>query len=380
MSDVNLLPEDLRENEERELKRKERDITIQMSTPMVEDEQLRRKVTVAASAAKEAPDDPKLKRVREESYIRVNSAGKIIHEEPSAEPIRRAPPWWRRLFPARVRIQKISTPQEKVKPTTSTHPVTSSMTSTPQVTPAQSTITTVRSGGVAIKKETPTVPASVAAKVATMPQAKVSAKSLGTNEPLRASDPLGPPSLGVNLIPGEWALTPVATNLRVPIIMALLVVFLATCAGSVLGRMVYSARQQQRLTSLEDERKKIEADIAALASRQEAWLTMRNRLSTLDILLKQHVNIAPAFTLLERTVIPEVTYTSVDVARDGVITVAGKTGSHELLAKQVVAIERSEPAPESVTIVGLSADPASQEVEFRLSITVPATSLTYAAR
>ncbi len=95
MSDVNLLPENLRDEEERERKKKGNHVfSVPMSTPVVEEEKARKTVNVPGTATADTPEDPKLKHVREESYIGVSSSGKIVHETPKEEePIRRALPW-----------------------------------------------------------------------------------------------------------------------------------------------------------------------------------------------------------------------------------------------------------------------------------------------
>ncbi len=380
MSDVNLLPEDLRDEEERERKKKEHPLTIPMSTPMVDDHKERRTVGVQGSAQIKTEEDPKLKHVREESYIRVNSSGKIVHETPTAqEPVRRALPWWRRLFSGGVRVEHA--PSSRVTPTPSKIiPLHPQPPTAPTPTPVnQKTISTVRESGTAIKQDVSPSPSVAPAKVSS-PTMSPSVKPLGRNEPARLNDPLAPPPLGVNLIPTEWSLTPhLSSSLRSRVIVALVALFILSIAGSLAGRMLYTSRQQALLQQLNDQHQKAQAEIASEQPRDQQWLALLNRLNVLDVLLKHHVNVLPAFTVLEQTVIPEVTYTKATVTGAGKIEVEGHTQSRALLAKQVVALRGATPAPDDVEITGVSVDQKSHDLTFDLSIALPVGTLVYAS-
>src|SRR3989338_3549224 len=111
MDDVNLLPEELRQAEQKELKKKENDSrVVPMSTPVLESERTPHRLGVAQSRGTPPTTDTKLHHVREQSDIGVSPQGKIVHEAAPQEPLRRAPAWWRRLWPARITVKKVSAP------------------------------------------------------------------------------------------------------------------------------------------------------------------------------------------------------------------------------------------------------------------------------
>src|SRR2546425_438437 len=115
MSDINLLPEDLRHEEEKELRQKDNRLErIEMSTPVVENEAEKRRLTVSQSVGQTTSPDPKLPFVRDASYIGVDPQGKIVHESVAPVTITTRPvPWWRRLFLPRLRVERVRAPHER---------------------------------------------------------------------------------------------------------------------------------------------------------------------------------------------------------------------------------------------------------------------------
>lgn len=384
MDDVNLLPDDLRKEEEREHKRKgDRTVGIPMSTPIVDAEKANRPVSVSQSRGADANVDPKLKHVREESYIGINAQGKIVHETPaesSPASSRARLPWWQRLFLRAEVTQKrrVNQQESASAPTPHTSPTPSRSAPPPPSAPVlarKESAPLLDTPHVASPEHTPV---SVPKAVSPATTIKTVSQAGKVNEPSRERDPLAPPPLGVNLIPSEWVTTPQRESPeRVRTLIIVATACLVVSILSILGRYVFIGQQTTERQRLNDRHQELLAQIAEYGPREQQWNQLQRRLTALSNLLDRHINVLPAFALLEETVLPQVMYKSVALVTDGTMMVSGQATTFELVAKQMVALQQSEAKP-TVTLANYSLDKETGRIVFQLTVQFP-TQLLYAA-
>lgn len=372
MGDVNLLPDDLRGAEEKERAKGAGSVSLPMSTPTLIDRKGKQSLGVTSVATPKKDDTDEAKRVRSESYIGIDRSGKIVHEEKKVEPVARQLPWWRRWFRPRVTIHRVpATPAKPPKPPTPT--ISAIQGTVPrEPLPEKRPSAPIRAGGTALRQSVPPPSASgMPAKVAAQP-AKPGAPGSGKrmSEPT-GRDPLGPPPLGVNLIPQEWLRAELNPSLRPRLLMAAAAFLLLSLVGSLFARSWYLSRQSARVSSLRSDLANVEAGIAALQEKDRQWLDLRARLHAINSTLARHVNMLPAFRAVEQSVIPEVRYASINVTSSGTISLEGETLSQELLARQLKALEAMPLKPTKVTLSSYSTDVANQRVAFTISVEFP---------
>src|SRR3989338_5655280 len=99
MSDINLLPEEIRRREEKERQKPFRPSQIPMSTPILDEEIAKHSLIIRAPKSPAAPlSEEHVKHLREESYIRIDKEGKIVRETKAPTKYAERTPWWQWFF------------------------------------------------------------------------------------------------------------------------------------------------------------------------------------------------------------------------------------------------------------------------------------------
>lgn len=415
--DVNLLPDELRKKEEEELRRQaSRPIEVPMSTPIKE---AALPPSHSLSAAASPPpvvkkEEKKLPELKKESYIHhITPQGKIIHEEKSLSPaLRRAgESWWRRLLNLLISLLRRPSPAFEpsvLKPPAPPFPSAPRPSSLPLSEKAKpvSAPAVEKEYGFTLEKKAPPASVSIpppfppksvsieAPKLALKPDDLPKEKAAASAAPPSPAPPagaspvtpekdlkpsgtpapassLGPPPLGINLLPPEWSWNLTVTfQFRRRVLLALVIIFAVSVLGSYAGSYIYISYQKKNLTELTRQRQEIESNIEKLGAQEAEWSALNSRLKLIAALLRNHIMVTPVFKFLEETVSPFVQYSSMSFQGDGTIAVEAETISYEEMARQIVSLRADQERVRQVTVGSFSFDDARQIVTFSLTISL----------
>ena len=409
--DVNLLPDELKKKEEKELKSKAGEpVTVPMSAPVKESAEKPHHFAVSGSAASTSPGaaaESKLPHVREESYIHeVTKEGKIVHESPpSPALVRVRPSWWRKLLdsfsrsargspagePSSAELSQPPPPPRPVKPSAIVKeslppsplpspplpplpqppsppplppplPLSQKVLSPAQdSTPSSEAVPDMRRAAPAPPTPPPVQPSK---------EEKPVADKLKGGEAGAAASAFGPPSLGINLLPPEWSWNLSLTiQFRRRVLWALALLAAVSVIGSFAGSSIYVSFQERHVAAIRDEQKKVEDETQKYRAQEIEWSNLNSRLKLISALLADHVKVTSVFKFLEETVSPLVQYSSFSF-NEGKISVSATTVSYEEMARQIVALRSDQARVSAVDISSYSFDKAKGIVTFSLLITL----------
>ncbi|MBU1037288.1 hypothetical protein KKF32_04695 [Patescibacteria group bacterium] len=172
-------------------------------------------------------------------------------------------------------------------------------------------------------------------------------------------------SIDVNLIPeGTYLLSTkkVFYSLGTAVLIGVLLIFLSYLGLIFYGNYVYSQDKKLSLTLQQKEK-----DFNQYKSLEKKAFLWSKKVETVKKLAQQHVYWTKFFTKLESLTIPDVYYTTFAATTNGTITLAATATDYTAVAKQLIVLQEAEgDVFENVEIGNMSGDSSGGQVNFNI--------------
>lgn len=170
----------------------------------------------------------------------------------------------------------------------------------------------------------------------------------------------------VNLIPAGFHLLPnktIYTRLILSALAALLLVGLGLG-----GALLYGQKFKKQEKAVELELVGSQERFQALKIRERELTALNDRLFLIKDLFNQHIYWTKFFGILEKVTIPEVYYTNINAALDGSISLTATAESYLALARQYLAYQQATDVIKEVSVSGINGDPLDNQVNFTVEL------------
>lgn len=172
-----------------------------------------------------------------------------------------------------------------------------------------------------------------------------------------AGGPMQGGDLDVNLIPSELARQPeIDFKKRLTMSGAAIFITIIVIAGVYLGMTWYQVRITQEITQRENGIKQLDADIDRLEVEKDSALETQKRLTLIKGLIDNHTYWTKFFELLEENTIRDVYYTNFAMAGTDSLTIAAVAKDYRAVAEQLVAFQQATSFVKNVRIDSASAE------------------------
>ena len=179
--------------------------------------------------------------------------------------------------------------------------------------------------------------------------------------------------LDVNLIPAEMSKQPeseMPKKFRSSIAAIVISIFVVVI--SYLGITWYQFNITRSISELENENKILDEEIASFETSKDQAILLQDYLEAVNKLLDSHVYWTKFFELLEKYTIDEVYYTNFSMAGQDKLVISAVGKNYQAVAKQLVAFQEASDFVKSVRIDAASADvideQGSYEVNFNIDL------------
>lgn len=150
--------------------------------------------------------------------------------------------------------------------------------------------------------------------------------------------------VGVNLITSE-AQKEVSRAVIRKNIVQLVVSFLIALMVALLVYgvvLLYGSQVARKVAILQGQLDVVEADIIRLERENRKLLGFQNKLTAVKTLLDSHTSLLPFFQALEKNTLSNVTYDTLALTNEGIVTLTAGTTNYTTLARQLLAFEQSK--------------------------------------
>lgn len=364
MPEINLLPNELREKEEKEIgstKKKARSFSVPLSSPQREKSEM--PLTAPRSSllsrlfyrptpkTKLAPASEADSEIKKEDQAPKTSPEKIVFTQ--SEPLEKIES---DLFADR-------TPSEK-------DVATDSIKTAPEPPAVKKNDSAVAVKEVPSAQKTPKKKFSFFARHPKLVDSKIeepegaSKKNLHKKSFGRKHDE-GDSVLDVNLIPSDMAKRP-ELELKAKAIKSSVAIFVTILLiiGTYLGITWYQLKIAQEIKSIEGQIKDYDGKIAAQEKEKNAALDLQQRLVLVKQLFDNHVYWTKFFALLEKYTSAEVYYTNFSMVGQDKLVISAVGKDYQSVARQLVAFQNANDFVKSVRIDSASARIDSETGKF----------------
>ena len=160
----------------------------------------------------------------------------------------------------------------------------------------------------------------------------------------------------VNLMPEELTGVPreeVRSKIWALVIFVFIFVFLVTLA--YIGSTWYQLTIDNQIRNLNLEISKVNKEIAVSEQGKGEILVLQKKLKSINDLLENHIFWTELFTLLEKYTVPEVYFTNFSADFEGNLILSANTSSYKNVARQLVAFQGADDLVKNVSITSASA-------------------------
>lgn len=153
-----------------------------------------------------------------------------------------------------------------------------------------------------------------------------------------------------------------------------IVVSLALSALSYGVVLIYGQMQKRTFETVTSPLGEINKEIEALEGKSKELITFQSKLVAVKSLFDGHTYMADVFSKLEKTTLPEVSYTDVSVTPNMTMNISGIANSYTTLGRQLLAFKRAgdfvSKADISSAAAVLGSDGQISGVNFTMSLTI----------
>jgi len=172
----------------------------------------------------------------------------------------------------------------------------------------------------------------------------------------------------VNLVPEGANLLP-SKKLYSKLILGAVIALLA-CGLGFIGLIFYGQAVKKQEAAITDQLSQSEVRYEQLQIQEKELSRLNIKIASVRDLLNRHVYWTDFFEELERITIPEVYYKSINASTDGVIILSAEAESYLALARQYLAYQQAGDFVKSVTVSAIEGNEDGDQIGFSVSLMV----------
>lgn len=162
--------------------------------------------------------------------------------------------------------------------------------------------------------------------------------------------------LDVNLIPEELVkANELKLSRQLLNLSGVILIVLAIIGGAYGWLMSYQTKMNNKIKAVDEQISQINSQVSKYQKFKEEVTGYQSRLKDLDSLLGSHIFWTKFFSLLAAHTVPEVYYESLAAQTGASVTLSAKAKSYEALARQLVAFQQADDLVQKVSITSASA-------------------------
>lgn len=177
------------------------------------------------------------------------------------------------------------------------------------------------------------------------------------------------PEMEVNLLPEEISVAESIKRQKSILLSTFIISVLLICS-LYLGVFIYQSKIATETKTIEEKILKIEKEIKEYEQKEKEPEGLREKVDTINNLLKKHIYWTKFFALLEKYTIPEVAYLGFSAKQGESIILQAKAKDYKALARQFVTFQEADDFVKNVSITSASQQEDGEESVVSFSITL----------